>query len=60
VLCCALTLINNIIHVFMLKDEIGAQNKKGKKLWTSPKVMEKRLYINLKVYIVVTNGNCWT
>jgi hypothetical protein len=40
----------------MLKDEIGAQNKKGKKLWTSPKVMEKRLYINLKVYIVVTNG----
>jgi hypothetical protein len=45
VLCYALTSIKNIIYVFMLKDEMGAQNKKRKKIWISPKAMEKILYI---------------
>jgi hypothetical protein len=43
VLCYALTLIKNIIYVFMLKDEMGAQNKKRKKIWISPKAIAKEI-----------------
>jgi hypothetical protein len=44
-LCYVITLINNLIHDFMQRDNMMiwelAQNKKEKKLWISPKAMEK-------------------
>jgi hypothetical protein len=43
VLCYALTLIKNIIYVFVIKDEMGDKKKIRKKLWISPKAIAKEI-----------------
>jgi hypothetical protein len=54
VLCYELRSIKNLIHVFMLKDELD--KNKREKIWISPKAMEKRLYINLEC---IYNSDIW-